>query len=192
VKLDVRWSLPTVAGVVGAVLAARGIRAVLTGGARASLYTRGRYHSRDMDFVVTGPVTQAGLDDALASLGFVRKGDRYVHPHVAFYIEFSRGPLAIGDDYRIRPVQRGARGHRWLALSATDSCRDRLAAFYHWNDRQSLTVAVQIARANRVTLAAIRRWSHAEGFPQRFEEFVLALRQARRARGDAGASRRRG
>jgi hypothetical protein len=193
VKLDARWSLPVVAGAVGAVLAERGIRAVLTGGACASLYTRGRYHSRDMDFIVTGPVTQAGLDDALASLEFVRKGDRYVHPRVAFYVEFPRGPLAIGNDYRIRPVRREARGRRWLALSATDACRDRLAAFYHWNDQQSLRVAVQIARENRVSLGAIRRWSVAEGFSQRADEFLMAVRRARRrSAGHAGARQRLG
>jgi hypothetical protein len=194
VRLDERSSLPVVAGAVGAALADHGIRAVLTGGACASLYTRGRYQSRDMDFIVTGSPTQALLDAALAALGFVRKGDRYVHPRVPFYVEFPRGPLAIGNDYRIRPVQRVAHGRRWLALSATDSCRDRLAAFYHWNDRQSLRVAVQIARAQRIILADIRRWSVAEGFSQRFDEFLADVRTARTrrrpARGPSGVSRR--
>ena len=122
-----------------------GPRAVLTGGACASLYTRGSYQSRDMDFIVAGAVTQPGLDRAMASVGFHRSGDRYVHAQVLFYVEFPRGPLAIGDDYEIVPVTRSTAAGRALVLSATDSCRDRLAAFYHWNDRQSLDVAVSIA-----------------------------------------------
>ena len=140
-----------------------------------------------MDFIVTGSPTQALLDAALAALGFAHKGDRSVHPRVPFDVEFPRGPLAIGNDYRIRPVQRVAHGRRWLALSATDSCRDRLAA-------KSLRVDVQIARAQRVTLADIRRWSVAEGFSQRFDEFLADLRAARTRRrpggGPSGVSRR--
>jgi hypothetical protein len=178
--LNQRTRLPTVAAAVGAALARHEIRAVLTGGACASVYTRGHYQSRDIDFIVVGATTQARLDTALGSIGFVRKGDRYVHARLAFYVEFPRGPLAIGDDYRIRPVSRRAGGGRLLLLSATDSCRDRLAAFYHWNDRQSLQVAAQIARTQRVNLAAIRRWSAAEGFPDRFREFLDEVRRSRR------------
>jgi hypothetical protein len=183
VKLDEHSRLPTVATAVGAALARHEIRAVLTGGACASVYTHGQYQSRDMDFIVVRTTTQARLDTALGSIGFVRKGDRYVHPRLAFYVEFPRGPLAIGDDYRIRPVLRRLGSRRLLMLSATDSCRDRLAAFYHWNDRQSLQVAVQVARAQRVNVAAIRRWSAAEGFPERFQQFLGEVRRTRVRRG---------
>jgi hypothetical protein len=182
VKLDARSRLPAVASAVGAALARHGIRAVLTGGACASLYTRGAYVSRDMDFILVGPATQDRLDAALGSLGFRRSGDRYVHARVAFYVEFPRGPLAIGDDYRVRPVQRRSRGGSLLALSATDSCRDRLAAFYHWNDLQSLAVAIQIARAQQVDLSVIEKWSAVEGFSQRFEEFLGQVRRRSRRR----------
>src|SRR3972149_6452949 len=129
-----------------------------------------------MDFILVGATTQARLDTAMASVGFVRKGDRYVHPRVVFYVEFPRGPLAIGSDYRIPPP--GRRG-RALILSATDSCRDRLAAFYHWNDRSSLDVAVAIALRSPVRLATVRSWSIAEGFTAGFAEFLREVRRAR-------------
>jgi len=135
-----------------------------------------------MDFVLIGPATQIGLDAAMASVGFARTGDRYLHPGLAFYVEFPRGPLAIGADYQIRPVIHSARAGRTLALSAADSCRDRLAAFYHWNDRQSLRVAAWIATAQRVQLAEVRRWSRAEGFPDRFDEFLDEVRRLRARR----------
>lgn len=177
-----RSGLGAVAVAVGDALRRHGIRAVLTGGACASLYTRGTYHSVDVDFILIGPVTRAGLDAAMATAGFTRTGDRYIHPRVRFYVEFPRGPLAIGDDYRIRPVERRTRHGRSLALSATDSCRDRLAAFYHWNDRQSLKVALWIALRNRVDLKVVRRWSIAEGFADPFVEFVAELERARARR----------
>jgi hypothetical protein len=68
------------------------------------------------------------------------------------------------------------------ALSPTDSCRDRLAAFYHWNDRQSLDTAVLIASRHRVNLAKIREWSADEGAIEGFEVFrrKLVLRRRRR------------
>ena len=196
VTLDEHSRLPTVVAAVGAALARHDVRAVLTGGACASVYTRGTYVSRDLDFIVVGTTTQARLDSALGSVGFVRKGDRYIHPRLAFYVEFPRGPLAIGDDYRIRPVRRRLGRSRVLMLSATDSCRDRLAAFYHWNDRQSLQVAVAIARAQRLSITVIRRWSAGEGYPERFEEFRRELLRARgrrrsKARGSPNRAPRR-
>jgi hypothetical protein len=180
VKINSRSILATVAFAVGDALRRHGIRAVLTGGACASLHSRGSYVSRDMDFIVTGPVTQAGLDSAMASVGFHRRGDRYVHPEVEFYVEFPRGPLAIGGDHEITPLMRSSAARRMLVLSATDSCRDRLAAFYHWNDRQSLEVAVQVASRSRIDLALIRRWSIKEGFADRFAEFTAELARRRR------------
>ena len=189
--LGPRSGLPAVAIAVGAALARHGVRAVLTGGACASFYSGGRYTSRDMDFILEGHATQARLDEAMASVGFGRQGDRYVHPRVPFYVEFPRGPLAIGDDYRIRPVAKALRGHgRALLLSATDSCRDRLAAFYHWSDRESLRVAVWVALAQRLRFAEIERWSAAEGFSAQFDEFVAAVRQAR-ARSRAAQTQKR-
>src|SRR4030095_543807 len=71
---------------------------------------------------------------------------------------------------------------RVKALSATDSCRDRLAAFYHWNDRQSLITAVQVAKHRKVNLNAIRAWSERENAIDRFTEFLGILRQNRRKR----------
>ena len=177
--LGPRSTLAGVALAVGDALRRHEITAVLTGGACASLYAGGRYLSQDMDFIATTGVTQSRLDQAMASVGFGRAGDRYVHPRVRFYVEFPRGPLAIGDDYQIAPVVRSRGGLRTLVLSATDSCRDRLAAFYHWNDRQSLRVAVWIATRQRVSMTRIRRWSLAEGFAERFEEFRLEVRRAR-------------
>jgi hypothetical protein len=185
VTITARSSLVGVALQVGDALRRHRIRAVLTGGACASLHSGGAYVSVDMDFILLGHVTQAVLDAAMGSVGFRRRGDRYLHPRARFYVEFPRGPLAIGGDHRIEPVEHRRGRARVLALSPTDSCRDRLAAFYHWNDRQSLAVAVSIALRNRVRLAAVRHWSVAEGAELRFDEFLAALKLAR-----AGRSRR--
>jgi hypothetical protein len=68
-----------------------------------------------------------------------------------------------------------------LLLSATDSCRDRLAAFYHWRDRQALGAAVAIATNHAVDLVKIRVWSRREGAAEGIEEFLRNLEAAKRA-----------
>ena len=177
-----RSSLAEVAAIVAAALGRAGIEAVLTGGACVSIYLGGAYLSHDLDFVVRGSGTRRALDAAMEAVGFARDGDRYLHASSPFFVEFPGGPLSIGDDAEIVPVVLRFRGGSILALSATDACRDRLAAFYHWSDRQSLEVAVAIARRRRVNLRKIRTWSLREGAEDRFLEFRTALRSRRRAR----------
>ncbi len=185
-KLTARSTLADVAVTVGDALRRAGIRAVLTGGACANLYTKGAHLSRDADFVLVSPCTTGDLDRALSDLGFERRRDRYVHLRVPFVVEFPRGPLGIGEDFRIRPVWLRRQGGRTLALSATDACRDRLAAYYHWTDWQSLAVAVSIASQNRVSLAKIRSWSRSEG---QLDGYLVFLAERARARSAPGRRR---
>ena len=181
-KITRRATLSDVAACVAGVLSEAGIRCVLTGGACASLYTRGAYQSSDLDFVIQSAVTRPQLDGAMRKAGFERQGNQYVHATSAFFVEFPPGPLAIGGDFRIQPIEYSIRRKSVLMLSATDSCRDRLAAFFFWNDRQSLRTAVQIATSRRVDLDRIREWSVEEGHQAGFEEFMdeLDLRRRRR------------
>ncbi len=181
-RLSAQSALADVAVVVGDALRRAGIRAVLTGGACANLYSGGTYQSLDADFVLSGRCTTEDLEVALATVGFKRERDRYVHPRVPFFVEFPRGPLGIGEDLRIRPVWRSRRSAKTLALSATDACRDRLAAFYHWNDRQSLAAAVAIAVRNRVAFGKIRGWSRNEGHAEGYLLFLAELRRTRGAK----------
>ena len=175
---------------VGSALERHGIRGVLTGGACASLYTGGKYQSADVDIVLSGTVTRRDLDAAMASAGFRPRRDHYYGPGLPFFVEFPLGPLAIGADHDIHPVVYRRGGGRMLVLSATDACRDRLAAFYHWNDRQALAVAVAIAVRHRVLVSRIRTWSAGEGVPGAFDEFLAELKRVRARRAATPAARR--
>lgn len=174
-------SLKDVAAAAGHALRHAGIDAVLTGGACATIYSQGACLSHDLDFIVRAG-TRKAIDEALASIGFTRMHDRYLHASTPFFIEFPRGPLSIGDDTAIKPVPLRIGRTTIAALSPTDSCRDRLAAFYHWSDRQSLTSAVQIARHARVNMTAIRAWSEREGAADQFAEFQRQVAAARKRR----------
>ena len=184
-RLTKRSSIKQVAAVVGAALRSSGIDAVLTGGACATIYSAGAYVSHDLDFVVRASGPRGTLDAALSSAGFARRHDRYVHPDTPIFVECPRGPLSIGDDTDIKPVRLRLGRTTITALSSTDSCRDRLAAFYHWSDRQSLKSAVEIAVRTSVNMATIRKWSVHEGAADKFDEFkaqVVARRKASRQR----------
>lgn len=111
----------------------------------------------------------------MRAIGFSRTGDHYEHPSSSFFVEFPPGPLGIGTDTNLRPItfRIGRTGVR--TLSATDSCRDRLAAYFHWNDLQSLSTAVEIARKRKVDMGAIRKWSAREGAEERFGRFKAML-----------------
>ncbi len=182
VTISAGSTLPEVALLVAAALNAHGVRAVLTGGACVSIYTKGAYVSQDADFVIqtVGAGLQQRVEDALARLGFVRKNDRYVHDQTAFYIEFPPGPLSIGHDLDIRPVEVSVGSGSALMLSATDCCRDRLAAFYFWDDRQSLGLAVDVALHQDIDLRVIKAWSVEEGSEEKYREFVRVLRSRKR------------
>jgi len=175
VKLTKRSTLPAVAAAASEALAEAGIDAVLTGGAAATIHSGGAYSSHDLDYVVRRGGSRQLIDDALAGIGFRRDGNRYVHDSTPFFIEFVAGPLAVGGDVGIRPVILPLEGGTVTILSPTDSCRDRLAAFYHWSDRQSLDAAIEIAARHPINLSAIRRWSLREGHSDKFEEFRQAV-----------------
>ena len=179
-KITDRSSARDVAAAIALALERAGLRGVLSGGGCASIYTRGLYQSVDLDFILQGPGTQEQLDAAMASVGFTRRASQYFHPRARFYVEFPPGPLGIGADYRIEPVEIRSGRARLLLLSPTDSCRDRLAGFYHWNDRQGLEVAVRIAARQNVDIDKIRRWSERERALPRFEVFLKELERFRR------------
>ena len=161
-----------------------GIAAVLSGGACVAIYTDNRYQSLDLDFIENVPVGGRRLKDVLAEVGFVEKGRFFVHPDTDFFLDFPAGPLAVGSE----PVQKihemAFPTGRLALLSPTDCVKDRLAAFYHWNDRQCLEQALLVAAMRTVNLKEIEKWSAVENKSAEFQsvrdEFVRAQRGRRR------------
>jgi len=146
------------------------------------IYSRGAYLSGDIDIVLSGRIQLDSLDRAMAELGFRRRGDRYIHPRTEFFVEFPSGPLAIGRDHEIHPIILKSGKQRVLSLSSTDSCRDRLSAFFHWQDLQSFETAVSIALKNRIHWNLVHDWSVGEGHLEEFEEFEREVARRRRSR----------
>lgn len=162
------------------------IDVVLSGGACVSIFAKNRYQSFDLDFVLTSAVPRRKLRRVMEGLGFREDGRHFRHRESAFIVEFLQPPLSVGSEpvREIREVRRGSRTLR--LLSPTDCVKDRLAAFYHWNDQPSLEQAVLVCATNDVDLREVRRWSRQEGMPEKHGLFRRAL-----SRGPAPAPSKR-
>ncbi len=77
--------------------------------------------------------------------------------------EFPAGPLAVGNEPVAEIIEIEFPTGRLRLLSPTDCVKDRLSAYYHWQDRQCLEQAVLVAAENAVNFSEIERWSEQEG-----------------------------
>lgn len=158
-------SIEIVAARVSEALAAHGIDAVLSGGSVVSIYSANEFQSHDLDFITSA--ARRELDAAMAELGFAREGAgrHYVHALTPFVVEFPAGPLMVGEELVKRHAELKTRAGTIRLLTPTDAVKDRLAAFFHWSDRQSLEQALAICRRQPVNLAQVARWARREPPP---------------------------
>jgi hypothetical protein len=175
VIIDHNSSLADIAFCVCTALDEVKVTAVLTGGSAATIWSGEAYQSRDCDFVIAFYKHQAPANEALAKIGFEPRGQIYSNPNTIFTLDFPKGPLSIGEEIITKWETLRRNNDMLHILSATDSCRDRLAAFYFWNDFSSLKVAQFIAQRNPVDMDKIKKWSWAEGAGQKYEEFLRLL-----------------
>jgi hypothetical protein len=168
------------AGLVCHTLRSAGITVTLTGGACVAIWSKGKYVSHDLDFIEEGPVPRRRVREVMSALGFEERGRHFVHPESKLLVEFPNGPLMVGDQRVERVSERTTPAGVLRLLSPTDCVKDRLAAFFHWNDRQALEQALLVAGAQRINMADIRRWSRSEENAEKFQEFERQLRRAKR------------
>lgn len=154
-----------------------GIEVVLTGGGCVEIYSSGKYSSFDLDFIENIPVGGGKLRKVLAEIGFSKKDRYFVHPDTEYFLEFPVGPLAVGSEQPIEISVLEYETGKLMALSPTDCVKDRLAGYYHWNDRECLEQALMVSSSTEVDFAEIERWSRNEGCEAGFSRFN-ALYQA--------------
>ena len=176
-----RSSIRDVAAQVSHALTKAGITAVLTGGGAVSVYSENRYQSYDIDFVTAA--SRRELTVVMSALGFSPgAGRHYVHPATRLVVEFVAWPVTVGGEV----VRKWARLRTPVGslqiLTPTQCIKDRLAAFFHWRDSQSLEQALLVADSNRIGVTELARWSAAEGHAGDFDEFRRRLGRIRRAR----------
>jgi len=152
-----------------------GIDAVLTGGSAVSIYTRNLYISKDLDMVIMNILRSGQVREYMGMIGFTENDRYYRHADTKVIIEFPPGPLCVGQEPVKKIVKRKYATGNLRVISATDCVKDRLAAYYHWGDRQSLQQAVMVFKSQKVDLKEIERWSKGEGKIKEFQKIQKLL-----------------
>ncbi len=165
------------AGLIASHLAAQGIDVTLVGGTCVSIYSNDFYQSDDLDFVDRSYTPSKKLKEVMAQIGFSPVGRYYEHPDSPFVIEFPAGPLSVGDD-PIREWSTLATSMGTFTLITPQDCiKDRLSAYFYWNDRQALEQAVWVAKdqVNNYDLDEISQWVKREGEFEKYQIFIALL-----------------
>lgn len=153
-----------------------GIKVVLSGGSAVSFYSINKYVSKDLDLINTNFARRSNIKSVMEKLGFQERGRYFANPETQFFVEFPNGPLSVGEE-PVKEISEFELSTGTLRIiSPTDCVKDRLCAFYFWNDQQGLAQAVLVAESQNVDLKEIKRWSKVEGKEQEFEVFKSKLK----------------
>lgn len=171
-------SLRDFAITVAAILKEKNIDVILTGGAVVSIYSEGKYVSNDADFLSSSD--HQIIKGAMLSVGFKNAGKDFYHDETRFTVEFPGSELVIGDEPMKAEGEIIEGKFTLKLLSPTQCVMDRLSAFYHWKDRQSLEQAIMVASKHPVKLSKIEKWSKTEGMEDRYAVFIEQLSAKRK------------
>ena len=164
-------SIGELAAFVCSHLQKHGIEVVLTGGGCVEIYSSGKYSSFDLDFIENVPVGGRKLGEILKKIQFLRKDRYFKHPDTEYFLEFPVGPLVVGSEQPIEISVLEYETGELRALSPTDCVKDRLAAYYHWSDRECLEQALLVSLNSEIDFAEIERWSRNERCETDFVHF---------------------
>jgi hypothetical protein len=130
--------------------------------------------SSDLDYVSYDELKK--IEASLKKIGFVKKGKYFEHPDCKFYIDFVSEPVAIGKEIIRTFEELQTQYGTFKLLTVTDCVKDRLASFYHWNDRQGFNQALDVCLDHEIDIKAIHEWSKVEGFEEKFQTFAKELK----------------
>ena len=174
-KSIAKMSMEELAAYVCDKLNENGIETVLSGGCCVQIYSQGKYTSDDIDLIDRFNGGHTLIKKVMFDMGFREHNRYFVHEDTKWFIEFPRGPLGVGDapvnDIATREEETGI----LKLLTPTDCIKDRLAAYYHWDDPQSLEQAVWVAEQNEFDIASIEAWSQKENEMDKFNIFRLRV-----------------
>lgn len=168
-------NLGEIAAFVCSHLSSKKIDCVLSGGACVSIYSANQYQSFDLDFIETGYTKRRDLKAAMEEIGFFEHNKYFKRDDCKFFVEFPSGPLAVGSEPVREIITLKFRTGELRIISPTESVKDRLAAYYFWDDLQSLEQALMISRQNDVDLKEVERWSRVEDKLDLYKKFINLL-----------------
>lgn len=168
-------SLRDLAGYVSEELRKKGIDTILVGGACVTIYSKNRYMSYDLDYVTYEDTKN--VKKAIQTLGFIEKNRYFQHADCPWLIEFVSPPVAIGSEaiHKFNKIETSLGTIK--ILRPVDSVKDRLANFYHWNDKQGLDQAISISLEQKIDFKELERWSIHENHEVKFRIFEASFKK---------------
>ena len=164
-------NMEELAAYVCSELEKEGIETVLSGGSCVEIYSDGKYTSDDIDLIDRFNGGHTKIKNVMIKLGFKEHNRYFVHEDTTLFIEFPRGPLGVGDapvhEIALKEEETGI----LKLLTPTDCIKDRLAAYFHWDDLQSLDQAIWVAEQNEFDIESIEEWSVNENELEKFRVF---------------------
>lgn len=148
-----------------------GILCTLTGGACVSIYSENQYQSGDLDFIEDISYPRKIIKKLMEDIGFVEHNRYFINEDISWFIEFPTGPLSVGSEPVKEIIDMQFSTGILKIISPTDCVKDRLAAYYFWDDKQSFEQALLVASNNSIDFEELKRWSQNEGVIEKFETF---------------------
>lgn len=162
-------AITDLAATVAEHLQQHGVEVTLVGGLAVEIYTENLYLTKDIDMVNTNYQKPQVLHQAMAGLGFYKQGRIYANDTTDITVEFPPGPLAVGDEL-IKETTAARVGNMLIPiLRIEDVVKDRLAAFIHWHDNQSLVQAIAIMLKHQLNPGAFQAFCDREGTSDNYQ-----------------------
>ena len=174
--MNKNMSIKELAGIVGQAFENNGIDAVLVGGSCVTIYTENKYQSYDLDYITYE--TEKNASKVLKKLGFKYDSHKYyIHSECPFFIEFLAPPIAIGNEPIKKLKTLKIKTGMIKLLTPTDCVKDRLAAYFYWNDRQCLDQAVMVSESQDINLENIKNWAKNENQLEKLGHFLMRIKK---------------
>src|SRR5471032_1385575 len=133
-----------------------GIHVVVVGGSAITAHVPDVYTSMDIDFAVTSGLHRSDIAAALKEAGFLPTGRSFSHPDTIYTLDFVADMPSIDaelvEEFDEVPTSQGTVRVYFIE----DAIADRVAAFLHWSDSQSLDVAESAVAAARERISPER------------------------------------
>jgi hypothetical protein len=136
-----------VAAKASACLAEAGIQVVVVGGSAITVHAPEVYTSHDIDFAAINGTDRRAFGKALAQLGFRLEGRDYVHPDSSFSLDLVADTPLIDQRQVSKFATVETRFGPVRVFKFEDAIADRIAAFLHWGDSESLYIAERVVQA---------------------------------------------
>lgn len=148
------------------------IKTTLSGGFCVEIYSFGEYTSMDIDLIDQSLYGDKLIKQKMVELGFIERNGHFQHSDISYTVEFPASPLAVGNEL-IKDIAELETEYGILRLiTPTDCVKDRLAAYYHWDDERSLEQAILVALKNDIDIENIRKWSLNEDATKKYHIFL--------------------